>query len=111
MKYRINSEPFELDSKYKVLEYLGAGAYGVVASCHNSQDNTTYAIKKCKKVFYSRTLAKRTLREMRLLRLIDNDNIVKIRSILIPSNLLSFDSMYVVFEIMEVSQEQEEEEK
>ncbi len=65
------------------------------------EDNVTYAIKKCKKIFHSRTLAKRTLRELRLLRLLDSDNIVKIKSILIPRNFSNFDSLYIVFEMLE----------
>ena len=60
------------------------------------------AIKKCKHIFQSRTLAKRTLREVRLLRLLDHENIIKIRRILQPpEDPDKFNSIYVVFEIME----------
>jgi hypothetical protein len=154
--WKVNNEPFELDSRYTVLEYLGSGAYGVVCSVidtsaiNNSQhlfhSSTTtppssssstiggclpslssstssmtssfslpfpspppptsshhypplpssdavtssssssillsssvrrdyVAIKKCKNIFESRTMAKRTLREMRILRCLNHSHV------------------------------------
>lgn len=81
--------------------YLGAGAYGVVCAAQDTTENCVVAIKKCKKIFQSRTLAKRTLRELRLLRLLDHENIVKIRSVLKPLDCDTFTEIYMVFEIME----------
>jgi serine/threonine protein kinase len=100
--WHVMGEAFDLPSYYKVIDYLGAGAYGVVCAAEDcSQDNRMYAIKKCKKIFQSRTLAKRTLRELRLLRLFEHENIIKIRSILRPLDRHSFAEIYVIFEIME----------
>ena len=79
----------------------GAGAYGVVCAAQDSTENNVVAIKKCKKIFQSRTLAKRTLRELRLLRLFEHENVVKIKSVLKPLDSESFSEIYVVFEIME----------
>lgn len=121
-------EAFDLESRYKVIDYLGikqmsilisdsslnvplmltcitdlpgAGAYGVVCAAQDSTENNVVAIKKCKKIFQSRTLAKRTLRELRLLRLFDHENVVKIKCVLKPLDAESFSEIYVVFEIME----------
>ena len=58
------NESFDLDARFKVTDYLGAGAYGVVCAAEDSRDKCNVAIKKCKKIFQSRTLAKRTLRGM-----------------------------------------------
>lgn len=99
--WQVMGELFELNSRYRVVDYLGAGAYGVVCAVHDSKCDRIFAIKKCKKIFHSRTLAKRTLRELRLLRLFHNENIVKIECILEPLDWRSFDSLYVVFELME----------
>lgn len=92
--WKVNNEIFELDSKYIILSYLGSGAYGVVCSAsivttsilnqtisdhdNNNNDNNSnlVAIKKCKNIFDSRTMAKRTLREIRLLRNISHQNVI-----------------------------------
>lgn len=54
-------------------------------------------------IFSSKTIAKRTLREIRILRCIDHDNIVKLQTLLpIEASARStFAEVYVVFEIME----------
>ena len=99
--WQVQGEKFELDERYKVTEYLGAGAYGVVCAAEDVKSNHTVAIKKCKKIFQSRTLAKRTLRELRLLRLLRHENIILMKSILQPPHTEAFGEIYIVFEIME----------
>ena len=73
----------------------------VVCAVQDSSDNAIVAIKKCKKIFQSRTLAKRTLREVRLLRHFNHENIVKLRTLLPPTNPFDFTELYLVFELME----------
>jgi mitogen-activated protein kinase 1/3/mitogen-activated protein kinase 6 len=86
----------------ELVQFFPPGAYGVVCAAHDDDSNAYVAIKKCKKVFHSRTLAKRTLRELRLLRLMNHENVVKLISILLPSpSSADFNEIYVVFEIME----------
>lgn len=95
-------DTFEIDTQYRVIDYLGAGAYGVVCSAQDQANgNKLVAIKKCKKLFQSHTMAKRILREIRLLRLINHDNVVKIVNILKPTKNSEFTDIYIVFEIME----------
>jgi serine/threonine protein kinase len=94
-------ESFELSTRYKVIDFLGSGAYGTVCAVHDFQGNEVVAIKKCKKIFQSRTLAKRTLREMRLLRHINHENIVKLKTILPPMDTNFYLDLYLVFEIMD----------
>jgi serine/threonine protein kinase len=94
-------ESFELSTRYKVIDFLGSGAYGTVCAVHDFQSNEVVAIKKCKKIFQSRTLAKRTLREMRLLRHINHENIVKLKTILPPMDTNFYLDLYLVFEIMD----------
>ena len=71
----------------------------VCAAQDSTENNNIFAIKKCKKIFQSRTLAKRTLRELRLLRCFDHENIVKIREVIRPTDVNSFGEIYVVFEV------------
>jgi serine/threonine protein kinase len=99
--WQVAGENFVLDAKYKVLDYLGSGAYGVVCSAQDRDENTLVAIKKCKKIFTSRTLAKRTLREIRLLRNMSHENVIRVKTLLRPEDVAKFTDIYVVFEIME----------
>lgn len=101
--YFLGGENFELDERFEALEILGSGAYGVVVSAidHHSINQNIVAIKKCKSIFQNRTLAKRTLREIKLLRLCCHNNIVRINTVLIPNNQFKFKEIYVVFEMME----------
>lgn len=55
----VRDEVFNLETRFTVKEYLGAGAYGVVCSAYESDPNSLVAIKKCEKVLHSRTMAKR----------------------------------------------------
>ena len=73
--WKVDGEPFELDAQYKVIDYLGAGAYGVVCAAYDEASLKMVAIKKCKQIFHSRTLAKRTLRELRILRHLNHENV------------------------------------
>ena len=63
------------------------------------KDNTEFAIKKCKHVTKSRITVERTLTEIKILRLIDHPNVIRIRSILRPSENY-FEDIYIVFELM-----------
>jgi len=95
-----NSELIELDSNLQYLSTLGKGAYGFVVKVRDKdKDNAEFAIKKCKRVTKSRITVKRTLREIKILRLIDHPNIIRISSILRPSEN-NFDDIYIVFELM-----------
>lgn len=91
----------ELDERFTVLEYLGSGAYGTVCAVRNNLTKETVAIKKCNKIFASRTLAKRALREIRILRYINHSNIITLKDVLQPYNYSNFSEVYLVFEPMD----------
>lgn len=92
---------FVLPNNYRLDQFLGAGAYGAVVQATDEDTSTVVAIKKCHHVFQSRTLAKRTLRELRILRLLRHPNIIKLRSIILPLDKNTFSCLYLVFELME----------
>ena len=52
-------------------------------------------------VFEHKTFARRTLRELRLLRLLKHENIVSIKTIILPKSRAGFNDLYVVFELMD----------
>lgn len=100
--WQVMGEPFELETgRFAVIDYLGSGAYGVVSAVEDRMQHCIVAIKKCKKIFTSRTLAKRTLREIRLLRHFNHENIIKLKTVLPPKDISLFSEMYLVFELME----------
>jgi serine/threonine protein kinase len=96
-----NGEHFILEGRYRPVTFLGSGTYGVVWSAIDLKNNGAVAIKKCKDIFSSRALAQRTLRELKLLRLLDHENIIQIKTILQPINPQQFDDIYIVFASME----------
>ena len=65
------------------------------------QDNKKLvAIKKFTNVFEHKLFAKRTLRELKFLRLLKHDNIIAVKTIMLPKSREEFEDIYVVFELM-----------
>lgn len=63
--------------------------------------NQRVAVKKIREAFNNLEDAKRTLREVRLMRHLCHKNIISFNEILPPSPDLSFASLYVVMELMD----------
>ncbi|KAK4391137.1 Mitogen-activated protein kinaseMMK1 [Sesamum angolense] len=75
IQYNIFGNIFEVTSKYKPpIMPIGKGAYGIVCSALNSETNEHVALKKIANAFDNRIDAKRTLREIKLLRHMDHEN-------------------------------------
>jgi serine/threonine protein kinase len=68
-----------VDAKYTPLKPIGKGAYGVVCSAHNDKGEKV-AIKRIGGVFDNTVDAKRTLREILLLRHLKHENIIEIKA-------------------------------
>lgn len=66
--YQIWRTTFEIDEKYVPIKAIGKGAYGVVCSAKNKETSEKVAIKKITNAFENLVDARRTLREMKLLR-------------------------------------------
>ena len=94
---------FDLEStNYTAVENIGTGAYGVVCSAINNKTNDKVAIKKIPGIFGQPTIAKRTYREIKILKHFKHDNIIAIREILHPGeNLDQFKDVYIVLDLME----------
>ena len=67
-KYQVWRTDFEIDDKYVPIKAVGKGAYGVVCSATNTETGEKVAIKKITNAFENLIDARRTLREMKLLR-------------------------------------------
>ena len=98
---RVLGSTFNIDSRYEIIEILGSGAYGIVVSARDSKTGQLVAIKKIEKAFDHSEYTKRTLRELKILRLLDNENLLKIFSIQRPNSKEEFAEIYVICELME----------
>lgn len=92
---------FEIDEKYVPIKAIGKGAYGVVCSADNKATGEKVAIKKIGNAFAHVQDARRTLREVKLLRHLQHANVMAIRDIMPPNSLTDFDDLYVVSELMD----------
>ena len=93
---------FEVDSRYSVVETIGNGAYGVVCSAIDNKTCCKVAIKKISRVFDVPTIAKRTLRELKILKHFKHENVINIKEILRPpGDMKAFQDVYVVLDLME----------
>lgn len=59
------------------------------------------AIKKIERAFEHRTFMKRTLRELKVLRLLKHDNLINVSTILKPKSREDFKDIYIIYELME----------
>ena len=100
---------FEIDMKYDIIEPLGQGAYGVVVAANEKEsedlENNQVAIKKIEKAFEHKIFMQRTLRELKILRLLQHENLIGIKTILKPSSREHFEDIYLVSDLMETDLE------
>ncbi|PUZ62145.1 hypothetical protein GQ55_4G333900 [Panicum hallii var. hallii] len=102
IQYNIFGNVFEVTAKYKPpILPIGKGAYGIVCSALNSETGEQVAIKKIANAFDNKIDAKRTLREIKLLRHMDHENIVAIRDIIPPPQREAFNDVYIAYELMD----------
>ncbi|KAF2300494.1 hypothetical protein GH714_013820 [Hevea brasiliensis] len=102
VQYNIFGNLFEITSKYRPpIMPIGRGAYGIVCSVLNSETNEMVAIKKIANAFENHMDAKRTLREIKLLRHFDHENVVAIRDVIPPPLRREFTDVYIATELMD----------
>ncbi|XP_028397771.1 cyclin-dependent kinase-like 5 [Dendronephthya gigantea] len=83
-------------NKYDVLGIVGEGAYGVVMKCRNKETNEVVAIKKFKDSEDNADVKRTTMRELRVLKMLKQENIVQLREAFRRRGKL-----YLVFEYVE----------
>ncbi|KAG0241766.1 kinase-like domain-containing protein [Mortierella sp. GBAus27b] len=99
--FPVLNQQFIVDTKYQFIREIGQGAYGVVCAAKNTETGEDVAIKKVTKVFEKAILAKRALREVKLLRhFAGHENITSILDMDI-TNYQDFNEIYLVQELME----------
>ncbi|KAJ6310175.1 hypothetical protein OIU76_014991 [Salix suchowensis] len=102
IQYNIFGNLFEITSKYRPpITPIGRGAYGIVCSLLNSETNEMVAVKKIANAFDNQMDAKRTLREIKLLRHLDHENVIGIRDVIPPPLRREFTDVYIAMELMD----------
>ena len=83
-------------NKYEIMGVVGEGAYGVVLKCRNKETQEIVAIKKFKEGDDDESVRKTTLREVKMLRHLRQENIVFLKEAFRRKTKL-----FLVFEYME----------
>ncbi|CAI2357659.1 unnamed protein product [Caenorhabditis sp. 36 PRJEB53466] len=102
LKRRQLEHDFQLDraaETYKPVQNIGSGAFGIVCEAIETSSEDRVAIKKVAHASATPTLARRTLREIRVLRYINHPNIVTLRDIFRTKGPLGID-VYLVMDLM-----------
>eukprot|EP00929_Paragymnodinium_shiwhaense_P003976 TRINITY_DN104685_c0_g1_i1.p1 TRINITY_DN104685_c0_g1~~TRINITY_DN104685_c0_g1_i1.p1 ORF type:complete len:402 (+),score=65.12 TRINITY_DN104685_c0_g1_i1:131-1336(+) len=97
----VHGTKFEAPKRYTVLEPVGQGAYGVVCSAQDEETGDTVAIKKVENAFEHLTFAKRTLRELKILRHLRHENLIDCRHVYLPGDRDGYEDIYIISELME----------
>jgi p38 MAP kinase len=83
VRAQIFGTTFEITSRYSDLQPVGMGAFGLVCSARDQLTNQNVAVKKIMKPFSTPVLAKRTYRELKLLKHLRHENIISLSDIFI----------------------------
>ena len=83
-------------NKYDIIGVVGEGAYGVVLKCKNKENGEIVAIKKFKDSDEDEVIKKTTLREVKILRMLKQNNIVQLKEAFRRKG-----KMYLVFEYVD----------
>lgn len=94
---------FTIDQRYHFIRVIGSGAYGVVISAKDSQTNADIAIKMVPRAFHDEVDAKRILREIKLLKHFQHENIVTIMDMMPPgaNYVEDYHDVYMITDLME----------
>jgi len=90
----------KIPANLEFIKKVGAGAYGTVASFKDKATGGKIAVKKITDAFHDLIDGKRILREVKLLRFMQHDNISCILD-LYPPDHPDFDDIYIVTDLME----------
>ncbi|CAE7528699.1 NTF4, partial [Symbiodinium pilosum] len=91
---------FRVPEHVELVKKVGSGAYGCVASFQDKKTGEKFAVKKVTNAFNDLVDGKRILREVKLLRQLDHDNIIRIMDMYPPPGP-DFDDIYIVTDLME----------
>ena len=99
--FELNKTDWIIPERYTDPVPIGCGAYGSVCSAFNTELKLKVAVKKLARPFQSVTHAKRTYRELRLLKHMHHENVIGLLDVFTPSSsIVDFSDMYLVTHLM-----------
>ncbi|XP_059843413.1 mitogen-activated protein kinase 11 [Hemitrygon akajei] len=100
-KQELNKTIWEVPERYRNLSPVGSGAYGSVCSAYDTRTRQKVAIKKLSRPFQSLIHARRTYRELRLLKHMKHENVIGLLDVFTPAlTLENFREVYLVTNLM-----------
>lgn len=91
----------ETQGRYHFRRLLGQGTFGMVFEATDLQSGKPVAIKRIRNIFDSPLQAKRILREIRLMRKLNHENITNLLDVRAPTLYEDFDVIYFVIDLMD----------
>ncbi|XP_061583684.1 mitogen-activated protein kinase 14A-like isoform X1 [Cololabis saira] len=100
-RQELNKTVWEVPQRYQNLSPVGSGAYGSVCSAFDVKMGLKVAVKKLSRPFQSIIHAKRTYRELRLLKHMKHENVIGLLDVFSPATCLEdFNDVYLVTHLM-----------
>lgn len=100
-RQELNKTVWEVPERYQNLSPVGSGAYGSVCSAFDRKTGLRVAVKKLSRPFQSIIHAKRTYRELRLLKHMKHENVIGLLDVFTPAKSLEeFNDVYLVTHLM-----------
>uniref|UniRef100_A0A3B3DJQ2 mitogen-activated protein kinase n=1 Tax=Oryzias melastigma TaxID=30732 RepID=A0A3B3DJQ2_ORYME len=87
-RVEIQQTTWDVPDRYTALRAIGSGAYGTVCSAMDQDSKEKVAIKKLYRPFQSLIHAQRAYRELRLLRHIQHENVIRLLDVFTPDSTL-----------------------
>ena len=98
--FLVSGKMFIIPKKYHLMKVMGKGSYGIVWKAQNTLNGELVAIKKMMNPFKMPGNIIRILREIRLLKFLNHENIIQIKDLFPAVSVRSLESIYVVTEFM-----------
>jgi mitogen-activated protein kinase 1/3 len=83
--YEVDGMLWQVGSRYKILEFLGGGAYAQVCKAQDKRTDEFVAVKMVKDVMQSESSLKRVLREVCVMRRLSHPNILSLMDVFLNS--------------------------
>uniref|UniRef100_A0A098LYS8 mitogen-activated protein kinase n=1 Tax=Hypsiglena sp. JMG-2014 TaxID=1550645 RepID=A0A098LYS8_9SAUR len=100
-RQELNKTIWEVPERYQNLSPVGSGAYGSVCSAFDAKTGLRVAVKKLSRPFQSIIHAKRTYRELRLLKHMKHENVIGLLDVFSPAKSFEeFNDVYLVTHLM-----------
>ncbi|XP_027252043.1 mitogen-activated protein kinase 11 isoform X2 [Cricetulus griseus] len=100
-RQELNKTVWEVPQRLQGLRPVGSGAYGSVCSAYDARLRQKVAVKKLSRPFQSLIHARRTYRELRLLKHLKHENIIGLLDVFTPATSIEdFSEVYLVTTLM-----------